>query len=367
VINVGVIGCGHVAQAEYLPGLASFPDRVKIVALFDVLEDRVNEVAAKYPGSKAYSNYDDFLAHDDGGKIDLVFNLTPAPLHRDITARALEAGYGVYSEKPIASSVQEAIELADIAKARNLPFFCAPATLVTGRFRWMKDFIAAGEIGDVVAVNATTASMGVAAWRGFLGDPKVFYSKGVGPLIDIGVYLLHCITGLLGPVKTVQASGGVLIPQRKVLVEHSYGQTIDVQANDHYFINLTTGSGAVGHVFASFAVAATKNPWFEVYGTQGAISVGRNQWYNGNGSSDVYRRDESAEGTNEGWTENVAVPNPLEVDGILTAGILHALDVLDGKEEQVLTAAHATHVLEVMLACDESIRTGESIAITSTF
>lgn len=367
MINVGVIGCGHVAQAEYLPGLASFPDRVKIVALFDVIEDRVKSVAETYPGSTPYTSYDDFLAHDEGGKIDLVFNLTPAPLHRDITARALEAGFSVYSEKPIASSVQEARELAAIAEERGLNFFCAPATLVTGRFRWMKEFIAAGEIGDVVSIHATTAGLGPAVWRSFLGDPKVFYSKGVGPLIDLGVYLLHCITGLLGPAAAVQADGGIMIPKRTVLVEHSFGQEIDVVANDHYSINLRMANGTHAHVFTSYATSATKMPWFEVYGTQGAISVSRNQWYNGNGPSDVYKRDESREGTAEGWTEDVPVPNPVERDGILASGILHALDVIDGKDQQVLTAAHATHVLEIMLAADESIATGNSVSIESTF
>lgn len=367
MINVGVIGCGHVAQAEYLPGLASFTDRVKIVALFDVLEERVNSVASQYPGSTAYTSYDEFLAHSEGGKIDLVFNLTPAPLHRDITARALEAGYSVYSEKPIAASVQEAIELEAIAKDRGLNFFCAPATLVTGRFRWMKEFIEQGEIGQPISIRATTAGLGPAAWRGYIGDPRVFYRPGVGPLIDIGVYLLHCITGLLGPAKRVQADGGIMYPKRKILVNHDFGAELDVTQNDLYSINIEMENGTHAHVFPSYATSATKSPWFEVYGTMGAISVARNQWYNGNGASDVYKRDESAEGSEEGWTDDVAVPNPLPVDGILVSGILHALDVIDGKEAQILTAAHATHVLEIMLAADASIASGESVAISSTF
>jgi predicted dehydrogenase len=367
VINVGVIGCGHVAQAEYLPGLASFADRVKIVALFDVLEERVNSVAAQYSGSKAYTSYDDFLAHSEGGKIDLVFNLTPAPLHRDITARALEAGYSVFSEKPIAASVQEAIELQQIAKDHGLNFFCAPATLVTGRFRWIKEVVASGELGEILHINAVTASMGPAAWRQYIGDPKIFYQPGVGPLIDVGVYLLHCITGILGPVKYVQADGGIVYPKRKILVDHSYGQDLEVTGNDHYSINLAMANGAHAHVYASYATASTKQPWFEIFGTQGAISVSRSQWYNGNGPSDVYKRDESAEGSGEGWTEDVPVPNPLPVDGILVSGILHALDVIDGKEAQILTPEHATHVLEVMLGADASIKSGDAVQISSTF
>jgi len=367
MINVGVIGCGHVAQAEYLPGLQSLGDRVRIVALFDVIEDRVKEVAAKYPGSTAYTSYDAFLAHEDGGKMDLVFNLTPAPLHRDITARAFDAGYSVYSEKPIAATVQEAEELVAIAKAKNLDFFCAPATFVTGRFRWLKQFLADGEIGRPIAIHATTVGMGPAAWRTYIGDPKVFYTEGVGPMIDTGVYLLHCITGLLGPAKRVQAMGGTVIPKRKNLIERSFGEEIDVTTEDHFSINLELQDGTYAHVFTSYAIAATKMPWFEIYGTQGAVSVSRYQWYNGNGPSDVYKRDESPEGKGEGWTDDVAVPNPLAVDGILVSGILHALDVLDGKEQQILTASHAMHVLEIMNAAKKAVHSGETIDISSTF
>jgi predicted dehydrogenase len=367
VIYVGVIGCGHVAQAEYLPGLQSFTDRVKIVALFDVLEDRVRDVAAKYPGSTAYTSYDEFLGHDNGERMDLVFNLTPAPLHRDITARALDAGYSVYSEKPIASTVKEAEELVAIAKEHGLDFFCAPATFVTGRFRWLKQFLGAGEIGKPIAIHAATVGMGPAAWRTYIGDPRVFYQEGVGPLIDTGVYLLHCVTGLLGPAKRVQAMGGTVYPKRKNLIARDFGQEIDVTTEDHFSINLELQNGTYAHVFSSYAIAASNMPWFEIYGTDGAVSVSRQQWYNGNGPSDVYKRDESREGTNEGWTKDVPVPEPLAVDGILVSGILHALDVIDGKEQQILTAAHSMHVLEVMNAAKKAVHTGETIDITSTF
>ena len=103
MIKVGVIGCGDVAQRAYLPGMQELADRVMVVALFDVVEERVTNAAALFPGQDiaTYTSYDDFLGHTE---MDLVFNLTPAPLHRDITAQALEAGYSVFSEKPIAAT-----------------------------------------------------------------------------------------------------------------------------------------------------------------------------------------------------------------------------------------------------------------------
>ncbi|HEV2066978.1 MAG TPA: Gfo/Idh/MocA family oxidoreductase, partial [Thermomicrobiales bacterium] len=109
MIRCGVIGCGHVAREEYFPGIQALgEERAKVVAVFDTMQERVDDALEQNPGAAGYTTYDEFLAHAGGSGMDLVFNLTPAPFHRDITARALSAGLHVYSEKPIAATVDEA-------------------------------------------------------------------------------------------------------------------------------------------------------------------------------------------------------------------------------------------------------------------
>lgn len=368
MINVGVIGCGDVAIRAYLPGMKELSDRVKVVALFDVVEDRVKAAAAMFPGEdvSTYTSYDDFLAHT-GEAIDLVFNLTPAPLHRDITARALEAGYSVFSEKPIAASVEQANELIAIAKEHDKFFFCAPATLVTGKFRTIKQYIDEGKLGDIIFARVEFSSLGPAAWRGYLGDPKVFYTPGVGPMIDMGVYGLTVLTGLFGPAKRVSAVGGILVPERTNLVDRFYGETFEVSGPDLYSINLDFGDNRYAHLLASFASPATKDQVFEVQGTKGAISIGRDQWFVGNAGFDFYQRDESREGTNEGWQNDIAPIDPPITDGILESGILHAVNVMENGETQVMTAEQATHVLEIMVAANTSLNDHTFVEIGSTF
>jgi predicted dehydrogenase len=367
VINVGIIGCGDVATHSYLPGLASLSSRARVVAVFDIVDERVNNAKAFHPEAVGYTDYNAFLAHNGGEKMDLVFNLTPAPLHRDITARALEAGYHVYSEKPIASSLEEAKELVEIAENKGLRFFCAPATLVTSRMLWLKEIMDEGTLGRPYFAKAHIAGMGPASWRTYSGDPRVFYTPKVGPMIDIGVYMLHTMTGLFGPARRIQAMGGIMNEERKILIPKWFGEQVKVETADLLSINIDFGDNRYGHLFNSFAVPASKSPMFEVYGSMGAVSVGREQWYNGSGTSDVYTRDESESGANEGWQDNVAVPNPVETAGILESGILHALDCLKNGTPTVLSAAHATHVLEIMLAVNKAIESGELIEITSTF
>ena len=368
MIRVGVVGCGHVARDAYLPGLAALgEDRARVVAVFDTLQERVDDALAKLPAATGYTTYDSFLDHDGGGEIDLVFNLTPAPLHREITARALEAGYHVYTEKPIASTIEEATELADIAETNGREMFCAPSIMVTARFAWLREMLDAGELGRPTVAKASIGNMGPAAWREYIGDPRVFYKKGVGPLIDVGVYMLHAITGLLGPATRVQASGGIVIPERTILIDRYWGEKVQVDTPDVLSVNLDLGENRYAHLFASFATPASKAPMFELYGTDGAFSIGMREWYDGNGGTDVYTINADREGGRGEWRDNVPPPVQNDPGGILESGILHAVGCLESGTENLLTARHATHVLEIMNGALASIDTGEAVPIMTTF
>lgn len=366
LINVGIIGCGDVATHSYMPGLNSLADRANVVAVFDIVQERVDNAKTFHPNAKGYTDYDEFLAHD-AENMDLVFNLTPAPLHRSITAKALEAGYSVYSEKPIASSLNEATELVAIADEKGLNFFCAPAMMVTARMMWLKDYIYSGAIGNPYFIKSHHGGMGPASWRTYSGDPRVFYTPKVGPLIDLGVYQLHTMTGLFGAAKKVSAVGGIMNPTRKLLQPKFFGESIPVEASDLFSINIEFDENRYANLFNTFAMPATKAPMFELYGSMGTVTIGAHQWYDGNGTTDIYVRDESESGETEGWNNDTPVPNTIETSGILESGILHALDVMANGTPNELTAAHAEHVLEIMLAAEESLQTGKTIDIGSTF
>jgi predicted dehydrogenase len=365
-IRVGVVGCGFIAQYTYLPVIAQVgSDRIDVVAVFDTMEERVAVAQEQYPNAAGYTSYDDFLAHQGG--MDLVFNLTPAPLHRSITARALESGYHVYSEKPIAANLQEAAELGQIAAEQGLQLFVAPSTITTARMVWLKERIANGDFGHAHTIKAHIGNMGPAGWKEYTGDPRVFYKKGVGPLIDVGVYMLHTITGLFGPATNVEAVGGIVFPERTVLTDRFAGEKVTVETPDVLSINLEFEGNRFANLFTTYAVNASKSPMFELFGTSGSASVSHAQWYMGNGTTDFYLTANLADGQTPGWDDDVETPNPLPIDGILESGILHAVEVLENGGTNVLSPEHATHVLEIMNGAISSAETGERVALTTTF
>ncbi len=354
MIDLGVIGCGDVAFRTYLPGLAPLRERARVVACFDARPDRAEAAARLFPEARAFGTLGELLGSTAP---DAVVNLTPAPVHAEVTAQALEAGCHVYSEKPLAATVEEAGELIELAEARGKLLLCAPAVMATTRFAWIRELISAGRIGRPSLAVGQLGTMGPAAWREYTGDPAVHYGSGVGPLLDLGVYVLHAVTGLLGPTRRIEAFGAIAIPRREVLVERLAGQTIDVTVDDQVLLHLDLG-GVLAQVAASFTIPATRAPVLELHGTEGTISISVSGWYDECGPVELYA---------DGRWQTSAPPSPSRYEHLIMAGVPHLVDCLEGVVEPVLTAAHARHVLEIVAAAERSAQEGRAIDLDTTF
>jgi predicted dehydrogenase len=363
LINIGVVGCGDVAFRTYFPGLKQVLDRAKVVSCYDPRKEQAERAAREFPGSTASQSLEDLLSTPG---LTAIFNLTPAPFHRDTTMAALEHGLHVFSEKPLAATVPEAQELIAYAKRHDRLLQCAPAVMATKRFRWLKKILADSRIGEPTLAVGQMANMGPAGWRAYTGDPAVFYAENVGPVLDTGVYSLHTMTGLLGPARRVQAFGGISIPERQVLIERLAGQTIKVGAFDHNLIHLDFGNNRFAQLLSSFAVPSSKTPAFELHCTKGSVSISMNDWYDGNGSIDIYQRDESLLGV-DGWFNGVKAPGEYGHDHLIHAGPAHFVDCLLEREVSILTAEHATHVLEIILKATASAKQGRALELETTF
>ncbi|MFM9106202.1 MAG: Gfo/Idh/MocA family protein, partial [Chloroflexota bacterium] len=278
MIRLGVLGCGDVAFRTYLPGLAALRGRAAVAACTDPVGERAAQFAREVGGvlgepCAVYPTLEEMLAAPG---LDGVLNLSPAPFHYETTRKILAAGLNCYSEKPIAGSLEEARDLRDLAAERGVLLLCAPATMASSRFRWLKEQLAAGLIGRPTMIAAQQANMGPALWREYKGDPAVFYTAAVGPTLDTGVYPLHGMTGLLGPARSVSAVGGVVNPERISTIPGRYGERVPVSGYDLMLIHLTwdgPDGPAFGQLFSSFSTPRTTAPVFEIHGEKGSICI----------------------------------------------------------------------------------------------
>jgi predicted dehydrogenase len=229
--------------------------------------------------------------------------------------------------------------------------------------RWLADVAESGTLGRPTLAVGQFAGFGPAGWNLYTGDPTVFYGPKVGPVFDLGIYRLHEMTAVLGPVRRVQAVGTIAIPQRTVVAGRLAGRTIEVTAPDHVLMNLEFASGALGHVLSSFAVAATEAPYLEVHFSRGSIAL--------TGDAFDARIAPHVHFLGDGRADGEAQPSlpPLEADprSIIETGAAHFIGCLRGDEKPVLTAEHARHVLDVVLRAYESIADGRSREVATTF
>ena len=362
-LRLGIVGAGDVAHRHYLPALEGLADRVEVAAVADPREGAGEAVAKAVadwsPGTRPFRDLDAMLA---AGRLDGVFDLTPAPRHGAVNRAILEAGVACYSEKPIASTVAEADELIELAASRGLVLLCAPGSAVTRRVRWLRDLAASDRFGRPTLAVAHHADPGPADWLEYTGDPTPFYREGVGPVFDHGVYRLHEMTAIMGPVRRVQAMGSIALPTRTIRGGPLAGGRIEVTTPDHVLIHLEFASGALGQLLASFATADTLAPWLELHLERGVVSFGGKSW---DPDPPVQLFDATRGSDGSDWRP--ATELAPDDHGAVEAGARHFVACLGGDETPVLTAEHARHVLEVILAAYESIADGRTHEVRTTF
>ena len=362
-LRIGIVGCGDVAHRHYLPGLESRSDAVLIAAVADSSAERAEGVASAVanwsPGTATYRSAEEMLGAES---LDGVINLTPAPLHGAVNRAILEAGVACLSEKPIASSLAEADALIDLAAGADVVFLVAPGSAATERVRWLKDLGASGRLGKPTLAVAHHADPGPAAWREYTGDPTPFYREGVGPVFDHGVYRLHEMTAVLGPVRRVQAMGSIALPTRRVLGGPLKGLTIEVTTPDHVLIHLEFASGVLGQLLASFGTLDTLAPWLELHLQRGVVSFGGKSWEL-DAPVNLYVADD--DGGLGDWTDKAEVPT--DAFGVVETGARHFVGCLLGEEAPILTAEHGRHVLDVILKAYASIEDGRAHATETAF
>ena len=106
-LNIGIIGCGGIANQKHFPAMKNNSDLCRIVAFCDIVRERAEAGAVQYgaPGAKVYTDYRDLLADP---AVEVVHVLTPNVSHGEICVAAFEAKKHVYCEKPMSHSTEDA-------------------------------------------------------------------------------------------------------------------------------------------------------------------------------------------------------------------------------------------------------------------
>jgi len=352
LVKLALLGCGDVAQRDYLPEMHRLAGRAELVAVCGRTPERVRHVAEQYGVPAEYNDYRSLLADSDA---EAVINLTPIQLHAETTLAAVEAGKHVYSEKPVTTSLHDAVRIRDEAARRGLTLVCAPSVLLFPQVHFARELVNSGRIGKVHAAVGRGYG-GVPPWSGYPSDPSPFFARGAGPLADMGVYPLHAITGILGPAKRVsafaaQARDGFVIEEGPFA-----GKRVPIEVADNWHLMLDFGDGRLASVTANNVVQDTRAPQMELFGLEGTVSVNL---------LDVSAPVETLV-PGEGWTSH-SIPHERSAGPDHLLGVEHLVECLSSGTRPVPSIDHAIHVVEIMEAATRSAATGHAFELETTF
>lgn len=204
-IQIGIIGCGGIANQKHLPALKLYPEMCELVAFCDIVEERAQTAAKEYgaAGAKVYTDYTELLKDE---AIDVVHVLTPNVAHCPITVDAFAAGKNVMCEKPMAATAADAQKMMDAWKKSGKLFTIGYQNRFREEVQSLHAACEKDELGEIYFAKAhAVRRRAVPTWGVFPDKSK----QGGGPLIDIGTHALDITLWMMDNYEPVSVTGQV--------------------------------------------------------------------------------------------------------------------------------------------------------------
>ena len=343
-VGIGLVGAGNIST-QYLTNLATYPE-VKVVAIADLIVDRARDQANKF-GVDTWGGPEVVF---DNADVEIIINITPPEVHLQVSMKAIRAGKHVWSEKPLGLDRTAARTLLDEAASLGLQVCCAPDTVLGPGLQSALRSVGNGSIGRPLAGLAIMQGPGPDSWH---PDPEFLFQTGGGPVLDIGPYYLTSLVLGLGAVTSVTAAGGRAHDVRTIGSGPRAGTDFDVNVPTTANVLLRHATGASSVCLFSFDSGQARAGVLEFQGSTGTIVAPDPNRFDG-----TVRTHVGGEVSSE-----VELDEAGNGRGIGVVDLVRSLS--DGTAPRA-SGQLAYHVLDIMLAVEESIASGEPVAVTSS-
>ena len=269
-VRVGLAGMNVIGLP--MGGGAAKNPRGEIVALCDVVEERMHKHAAELPGSVKL--YTDYTAMCSDPEVDAVFVATPNQWHVPIGLSAVRNDKHVMIIKPLADSLPAANELVLAAESAGVVNMMALSTRFADDAQYLGRLNAEGQFGDIYYARARSVRR-----SGIPINRPGFVQKGGGAFRDMGVHMLDAAWWIMGMPQPVSVSGvaGAKFGPRGVGHMTWAPQSAEVAAQfaaDDYgggFIRFEGGAGL--QVESFWASHQADDRQIELFGTEAGASL----------------------------------------------------------------------------------------------
>lgn len=352
-VGIGFIGAGNISD-QYLSNLVTFPD-VEVLIVADLDQDRAKAQAEKY-GVPAFGTTADVLAHPG---VEIVINLTIPAVHAEVSSAIIAAGKNVWSEKPIAVTRESALALLAQADAAGLRVGIAPDTVLGPGIQTAKRAIESGAIGRPLFAQTSMQ------WQGpdlFHPSPAFLFANGGGPLFDMGPYYFTALVQIFGPIATVAALGLKADEQRTIKAGPDAGATFPVEVPSTVSVLAQFERGGQAQNLLSFDSPLFRHGVFEISGTEGTIVLPDPNTFSGRVAIVRPLKELAGFPIEQEWLE-------VEEEGVVSGrglGVLDMARAIRAGVPHLATGELGYHVLDALVAIEESAATGAFVPVQST-
>ncbi|MBU3161091.1 Gfo/Idh/MocA family oxidoreductase [Clostridium frigoris] len=199
-------------------------------------------------------------------EIDFIDICTPNNVHFDNVVKAVKYGKAIYCEKPLATNLKDAIEMAGLVKENNIKNSVALVYRFMPALSLLKAELEKETIGRIIDFKVRTYH------DSYLNENKkdtwrTGKNSGGGALLDLGVHLIDMIQFTMGDIEGVDAKSRIFFKDRS---------EVDEITNCEFTLkNGVIGSLEVSRVFTE----REQTDDYVVYGSHGSIKINFNNPY----------------------------------------------------------------------------------------
>lgn len=343
MFNIGIIGCGKIAQVRHIPEYAEHP-QAKLAGFYDLNQARAQALAEKY-ACKAYSSVEALLADP---QIDAVSVCTANHSHAQITIDALKAGKHVLCEKPMAVTLEACEDMVQAARESGKYLMIGHNQRLAKAHAKAKQLLESGEIGKLISFRTTFGHGGPETWSIDPGQNVWFFDKSkaaMGAMADLGIHKTDLIQFLCD-------SHVIRVTARVVTLDKKYADGSLIGVDDNAFCIYEMANGVIGTMTASWTYYGVEDNSTILYGTDGIMRIYDDADHSivvvkKNGERYLY--DVEAIQTNDNQTKS----------GVIDLW----MDCLVNKKAPEISGQSALYAMRAVFGAIEASRTGKRVEV----
>lgn len=241
-------------------------------------EAKLKELAALH-NVEHYTTDLDAMINDPS--VDIVFDASMTSLRYDTLSKSIAAGKHVFTEKPTAETLSEAVALARQAKDQGITAGVVHDKLYLPGLVKLRRLVDEGFFGRILSLRG---EFGYWVFEGDIQEaqrPSWNYrlADGGSMTTDMYCHWNYVLEGLIGKVKSVSSTTATHIPTRWDERGESYEATADDAAYGVFELETPSGDPVIGQINSSWAVRVYRDELveFQIDGTHGSAVAGLNK------------------------------------------------------------------------------------------